>query len=455
MTNHDETRVSRWALVLAAAAATALGGCSKSDDAGATPDATGGDVDSGTAGDANRAPPDVSPIDTGPGGPPADTRIADSRTADTRDGGDAGDAGETGETGDDAGTAADCLPTSDFDAYFKLEDPTKCVVAQYTTPDTGLNSLTWGRHGGPLATDGSGSPLVRYSAPAGATGAMTATRTAVVVPGLPDGSFFWDSQALDLPGLGLTALAYTTTDSASSGELILVDATGAVAQRYHANGFYEGSAVTIGGPSGERLLWTGLSELSKSPTATRDNGLWSADVCGTGATTSLLATAPGCTPNQKIDGFGTNSGDITKDNLDDVFVNLPSVGATTSTYEVRGYESFTVSAGGGPTVGTKLFAARGYISEMVADGHAVIYQDHDSTFATLDPQIVHYAVDAAAHTITATDTPKTLLTAKRPGTSVALLVDPSNRLWVSVDVPGAGDAGPASSIFFVLRDKKP
>src|SRR5262249_30131979 len=123
--------------------------------------------------------------------------------------------------------------------------------------------------------------VVRWAAPAAATGALTKTEETHAITKLPTGLYFWGSQALDLPFFDWTAISYTTTATASAGELLLVTSpSGDAVERYDVNGFFSETAV---GTTDGRLFYTGLSEVSKGPTATNAGGLYFADSCGTAA----------------------------------------------------------------------------------------------------------------------------------------------------------------------------
>src|SRR5262245_33059057 len=79
---------------------------------------------------------------------PVDTAMSEAALA--VDSGTADAVEDVAEVAIDGGTEADCIDATGMDAYFKLEDTTKCLVARYDVPVASLGSLTWGRHGGPL-----------------------------------------------------------------------------------------------------------------------------------------------------------------------------------------------------------------------------------------------------------------------------------------------------------------
>jgi hypothetical protein len=103
-------------------------------------------------------------------------------------------------------THADCLAdTSAFDASWELKDDAWCIVAHYDVPGltaSPMQTLAWGRHGGPLQGD---STITRWSPPPGATGTMTST-----VENLPGGaSAAWavDYRSTRGPPLRATAIS--------------------------------------------------------------------------------------------------------------------------------------------------------------------------------------------------------------------------------------------------------
>lgn len=355
-------------------------------------------------------------------------------------------------------SAADCLTASGADAFFTLDDATKCVVGVHTVAATSLSSLTWGRHNGPLGfRSGASLKLVRYAVPSTAMGALTPTSTTLTVSGVP-GSAFWGSQALDFPffpSLSWTAIAYTGSGAGFPGEVVIVDANGAVAKRYNVNGFFAETAVGVAS-SGGRLLYTGLSPIMTSAASTSAGGLYAADSCGTATTNPRLFPEGDTTCNDpiKVDSWQAgSSGPVAADADGNVFAILSTFGGM---QELRGFEHDVVARGSAAIAGTPLFAITGYTSELAADGASAYFQSNDpNTFTALDVQRIKYTTNATAKTIAPSGALSTFLTMKTTGTSVALIVDGQRRLWVGVTNPGVGDAGSTTSTFFVIRDKNP
>jgi hypothetical protein len=364
----------------------------------------------------------------------------------------------------DVGTPADCLPTTGavgFDTFFTLGDSSKCIVAQYTVPTTYLSSLTWGRHGGPLGFDGSDATapkLVRYKVPATATGALAIESSTLSVSGIPTGVFF-GSQALDLPFFKWTAISYTGTGTGFPGEILLINDASAIATRYNVNGYFSETATGLAA-SGGRVLYTGLSPISTTATATNAGGLYAADSCGSLGSTPRLVPAGDATckdPLKVATWEGGSSGPVATDPNDNVFAILSTFGGN---QELRGFEKSVIARGSGATPGTKIFSSTGYTGELVADGKIVVWQPNETLSAApwsraLDVQAIDYTVDATGKTVTPSGSARAFLTLKTAGTSVALLRDDSKRIWVGVTNPPEGDAGSTSSTFFVLRAKTP
>lgn len=349
----------------------------------------------------------------------------------------------------DAGTEKDCLAEPGEGPFFTLEDATRCVVARYDVASGALGSLTWGRHNGPLGFSGGATPaLVRYEVPAAPTGALTPKRTELSVPSVPT-SAFWGAAAYDLPFFGWTAFSYTGSGAGFPGEVLLADSTGALT-RYHVNGFF--AAAVVGGATGGRVVHTSVGALSPTKTADNAGGVYVADSCGVG---KLLPEGDAtCTAPQKIATWEAgSSGPVASDPDENVFAILSSFGGK---QELRGFERSTIARGGKATEGNTIFSDDQYTSDLVADGRALYWQPNDSkTFSPVDVMTIGYSVDASAKKIAPAGAPKTFLKMKTPGTAVALVRDHARRIWVGVAAPATGDAGPTSSVLFVLRARNP
>jgi hypothetical protein len=424
-------------LVLSLSVSSSLLACGSSNDV-PTPSDTGLSEVFDTA-------TDTAPVDADAGDtlvPPTDG--ADSGS-DVPEGGDA-------DGGGDGGTPADCLSSTVMDAYFSLPAGTKkCLVAQYDIAATGLASLTWGRHGGPLGFNGSAGPtLVRYEVPGTATGALTIKKTALTVPGVPSGAY-WGSQALDVPFFNWTAFSYSGTGAGFPGELVLADSSGTLT-RYNVNGFFAMGAISLSSTSGGRIVYTGLSPVSATATTTNEGALYAADSCGAVSVSPRLLPAgdTSCKAPIKVGTWTSgSSGPVTVDAAENLFVVLSKFGGA---QELRGFERSTVARGAAPSGGNTLVSIdKNYFSELAADGKTVFYQPNDaSTYSALDVESRDYTVDLPSKTVTPATASIKFLTLKTPGTAVALLVDSSKRLWVIVPASSG-----TASIAFVLRDKSP
>ncbi len=387
--------------------------------------------------------------DAGLGDAAADTATADTATTDTATA-DTGADADGGPT--DAGTEADCLADPGVDPYFTIEDATKCVVARYEV-DGELGPLSWGRHGGPLGFEGGATPnLVRYQVPASATGTITVAKTAVPVTGVPSGAF-WGAAATDLPFFDWTVFAYSSSGAGYPGEVFFVTPAGAIT-RYHVNGFF--SAAGVGAPGAGRLLHTSLSPVSAAATSTNEGALYAADSCGSGATARLLPDGDGsCGAPLEVGKWEAgSSGPVTADPDGNAFATRTTFGGDET---VRGFERTAIARGGAATAGTTIVSSALGVSDLVADGKGIFYQERDYSKwpdDALDVVTVGYTVDGAAKTVTPKGAAAKLLKQKTEGTGFSLVVDTSRRLWVGVKSASSGDAG-TTSVVFVIRDKTP
>src|SRR5262249_51932454 len=159
--------------------------------------------------------------------------------------------------------------------------------------------------------------------------------------------------------------------------LVIVDATGNVAKRYDANGFYSSMAVGLTAGGG-RLLWSGLSPLMTAPAGTNSGGLYAADACGTDAMNPALlpGTDPTCKAPVLVDTWsGGASGPLAADADGNAFAILSDFIANTQ--ELRGFEHDAVAHGAPAAPGTTLFTLPGFTSELAADGSAAYAQPYD------------------------------------------------------------------------------
>ncbi len=379
-------------------------------------------------------PTSTSTSTSGTGG--GATATSSSTTTGT---GGAGGATTTGSGGGGAGGVT-CLDPSASASFFTLSDPSFCVVAIYET-DTSLgfaDSPTWGAHGGPLTLQTGKSEgtvdLLRWKLPAGTTGKLTAEVThldAMIPP-----KTFLGGQAFDLPFFGWTAFSWTGAFPNTQGEILLVKGA-TVDQRYPVNGAFAlaGGATD---PEHGRLLYAGLSALADA--ATNSNGLYAADSCGTSAKPALLpGPDPTCKAPLAISTWGEASGPVAVDRDGNAFAVMSSF--SSGTQEARGFTASTVARGQGATDGTKLFTLPGFGSSIAAlaptakAAGVVIFQPFNPTTYEAE-DVIAQAYSVASATLKAEGSPATFIKPAKSNTSLSLMRDADDRLWVGVPVTG-------------------
>ncbi|WP_437478463.1 hypothetical protein WME75_30330 [Sorangium sp. So ce1014] len=345
--------------------------------------------------------------------------------------------GSAGATSGGSGGAdgAGCLDARSHDALFSLVDPAWCAVAVYRTDEElGFASVTWGRHGGPMLarSDAEGAvEIVRLTPPDEADGALAAARTTVDA-GLPDGAFL-GGQAVDLPFFGWTAISWTRAFPDTRGELVLIEDR-AVAKRYEVNGFFAAAAVE------GRLLHTGLSPLGDP--AAGPNGLYAADRCGAAGQDARLVPEgdASCAEPAAVAAWGDSSGPVAADLRGNVFAVLPSADGT---QQARGFAASAIARGAGPAEGDVLFSLPGsgmslaaLAPEQGAPGLLVFQPSDPATYEALAPVAVAFSDDGGR--VRADGSPAPLLELATAGTSLALLADDANRLWIGGPLPSGG-----------------
>ncbi|WP_437807978.1 hypothetical protein [Sorangium sp. So ce1078] len=344
-----------------------------------------------------------------------------------------GSAGAT--SGGAGGSGAGCVDARSHDALFSLIDPAWCAVAVYTTDEEiGFASVTWGRHGGPMfaRSDAEGAvEIVRLTPPEGADGRLAAAR-ATVDAGIPDGAFL-GGQAVDLPFFDWTAISWTGAFPDTLGELLLIEDR-AVATRYEVNGFFAAAAVE------GRLLHTGLSPVG-DPDA-RTNGLYAADRCGAAGQDARLAPEgdASCAEPAAVAAWGDSSGPVAADRRGNVFAVLPSAGGE---QQARGFAAGAIARGAGPAEGDVLFSLPGsgmslaaLAPEQGAPGLLVFQPNDPATYEALAPIAVAFSDDGGR--VRADGSPASLIELATAGTSLSLLADEANRLWIGGPLPSGG-----------------
>lgn len=337
--------------------------------------------------------------------------------------------------GDVGADGAGCLDARSHDALFSLVDPAWCAVAVHETDeDVGFASVTWGRHGGPMfvrsGADGA-AEIVRLTPPDGASGALTAAR-AEVDAGVPADAFL-GGQAVDLPFFDWTAISWTSAFPDTRGELLLIEG-GAVAQRYEVNGFFAAAAVE------GRLLHTGLSPLGDP--AAGSSGVYAAESCGAAGQDARLVPEgdAGCAEPAAVAAWGDSSGPVAADRRGNVFAVLPSADGS---QQARGFAAGAIARGAGPTEGDVVFTLPGggmslaaLAPEQGAPGVVVFQPTDPETYEALAPVAVAFRDDGGRAQSDGAPTP--LLELATAGTSLSLVADEANRLWIGGPRPGGG-----------------
>ncbi|AUX45622.1 uncharacterized protein SOCE26_071170 [Sorangium cellulosum] len=354
--------------------------------------------------------------------------------------GDDGDGGAgtsaNGGGGGGGGPSAGCVDARSHEALFSLADPGWCAVAVYRTDEElGYASLTWGRHGGPMLVrnDAQGAvEIVRLTPPDGADGELAAARSTIDVD-IPEGAFL-GGQALDLPFFGWTAISWTSAFPDTLGELLLLDERAAAAARYEVNGLFAAAAVE------GRFLHTGLSPLGDP--AAGPNGLYAADTCGAaGQDARLLPEGDSsCAAPAAVAAWGDNSGPVAADLRGNVFAVLPS---SDGAQQARGFAAGAVARGAGPAEGDVLFTLPGVgtgLAAIAPEGNApglLVFQPASiDPYEALAPVAVPYSADGSR--VQTDGEPRTFIELATPGTSVSLLTDEKNHLWIGGPLPDGG-----------------
>jgi hypothetical protein len=335
-----------------------------------------------------------------------------------------------GGGGGAGGAASACLDASAYSALFAITDATFCAVAKYTTDEPlGYQAPSWGTQHGPLVviadTAGGGVTLERWTAPKGATGALTkqATHLAAVLPDMT----YLNAQANDLPFFGWTAISWTVAAPSTAGAIAVI-AGGAVADTFTASDPYALVGLTGGAAQG-RLLYTGLSILGVSTAG--QNGLYAADACS--SPSPNLGAGTGCGAPALVSAWDENSGPMALDKNGDAFVVLTS--ATAGTQEARGFGAAKIVSGQPATAGTTLFTIPGFGTSLAAITPTpsapglLVFQPFDATTFAAD-NVVEQSFTVSGD-VAASGAPKTLLTLPATSAGVSVMTDDTDRLWVA------------------------
>lgn len=360
-----------------------------------------------------------------------------SSDTDSGNAGGSGGGGGSGAAGAGGGPSSGeraCLAPGAAADLFTIADPSFCVVAIYSAATSGgLGTPTWGSHGGPLMRShengSSAVDLVRFHLPAGATGELRAETTHVEAM-IPADAFVGD-QALDLPFFGWTALSWAGAYPKTDGEILLIKGA-AVAKRYAMNGPFSLAAVAADSDHG-RLLSSSRSALGD---ATGDKtGLYAADSCGTTAAPDLLpGQDPTCAPPLAVATWGDASGPVVTDRDGNVFAVMT---AFAGPQEARAFPAPAIARGEGPAAGAQLFTLPGFGSSLAAIAPAaalpgvVLFQPFNPTSYQAE-DVIAQGYRASADSITPDGAPRAFLELAEANTSVTLMRDDQDRVWVGV-----------------------
>jgi hypothetical protein len=325
------------------------------------------------------------------------------------------------------GSAPTCIDASQFASLFSIADTSFCAVALYEAGESiGFQAPSWGSHGGPVwfqaDTSGGGITIERWKAPAGATGMLTKQTTHVDTK-IPDGAFA-GAQAVDLPFFGWTAISWTGAFPDTQGQVEMIQGS-AVDRTFAVNGAY--ALAAVGDATSGRLLYTGLSPIGAATENT--NGFYAADACD--MPKPDLGAGTGCQASDAVAAWGDSSGPLAVDHDGNAFVVLASFGM--GNQEARGFAAADVARGKAPTDGVSLFTLPGFGSSLAAlaprDAHPglLVFQPFDMNATPLDVVAQPYTTTSG---IKAEGTPAKLLTLAATPTSLSLMIDDQERLWV-------------------------
>ncbi len=366
------------------------------------------------------------------------------------DAGGAGQGGAAGATGGSAGTGGSggsggapaqlaCLPASDHASVLTLEASSPfCAVRVHKTSLASLGfstQITWGTHGGPLSTDTTTGAVVRRWAPGtDVHAALDATPTKVTVPNLPASpAKVYFGPAVDVPGVGLTTLSYTTDNATSSGEIIALDtALTTVKSRAAVNGFYSGVALPspIDGLTKPRMLFTALSPVTVAATTTSAGGVYTLDLCDS---TTLIKDGCGSS-TKKGTWAGGASGPVAVDSDGNTFAALSTFGGLQEVHGFTSADAASSTASVGQTVLTNTdFSTSIAASAPTADSQGlVVVQTSDASTFSAKPALV-YRYGVSGTTLTSTAVASGGFQAAKANAAQIVFGADDGTIWVAVD----------------------
>lgn len=354
-------------------------------------------------------------------------------------GGGGGAGGGSGGSGGTGGGEVACLEASVLADLFSIEAADLCAVAIFDAAvDLGFSAVpAWGRHGGPVTVSlaaGGSLDMARWEVPAGSIGSLKAA-VQTIPAGIPEGAYP-GAQAVDLPFFGWTAVSWAGAFPSIEGEVILANGA-SIEQRYDVQSVF--AVVGVGSGQG-RLLYTGLSPLGDP--AVSKSALYAADSCGAeGAMPRLLPEGdPSCGGPIEVAAWGEFSGPLAADRDGNVIALMSSF--STGDQEARGFAASSIARGEPAAPGALLFKLPGYGMSLAAlapeagsGAGLVAFQPSDGMLGPLDVIGQRYLVDGAV--LKPEGEIMTLLKLAKPATSLALLTDDEERIWVGVPVSGA------------------
>lgn len=278
-------------------------------------------------------------VETSTPDPDAGTPTSDAGTPDDSGNGSPeagpvqGDAGRPPAVPADPSTYADLIA---IDAAFPF------VVTQVHAADDKIGGAHWGRHYGPMVTTNvygntQNAPAAVEQWSFGDQPVSAATRIEKAITpasGLPAQFFYGADGMIDMDVGNLSLLDYTSSGAAFPGEALLYNALfDTVVSRANVNGFYSGAGIPFATPV---IVYSGLSGMSKTASATNDNGFWGAPICNDSAGAAELGSANTGCDSWKLFGWTGNSGPVVLDLHRNAFVaaSITSPSAVDTIYAV-------------------------------------------------------------------------------------------------------------------------
>jgi len=339
------------------------------------------------------------------------------------------------------------LPSGDYADALRIDATFPYGVVARLGADGDVLGARWGNHGGPMVTtqvytavDAAAKPgVVRYTVPSTATGNTTKKEVAFApAPSLPTTLFYGADGMVDLPFGNLAILTYTGSGAGFPGEgLLYAKDYDAVVSRARSNGVY--SAVGLGEKT---FVYSALSPFSGAASATTDNGLYAAELCGA----DKLAPEGACKPSAKLFGWTGSSGPVAVDPQGNTFVGA-SLSAGDAIYAAAAAEVKAIGAATRVELANKTTGGTASIAVVGPEGAApgfVIAKGYDAATATpayAQGYRLPLAKDGA--TIDAA------LSAGSAAEAFSVFSSAQNDLWVAVEL----SAGTPRRVFLQLRRK--